>query len=320
MSPLRAPPPPATCCRATKPSPAAFGKRDVRSPRPIPEPRRRNPRIPEPYPEIHAQFSVNEKVAIEVAFGASISGARAICAMKHVGMNVAADAFMTLTLTGVVGGLVIVVADDVGLSSSQNEQDLRYWGRFGHLPILEPADSEEAYKMTQEAFELSERFATPVILRTTTRVCHVKAMVTIGSRTERPAAGFQAGTAALGHGPQLCAEAPAGGAGPRPRPGRLHRNIPAQRHRRGTDRRIGFVTSGPTYLHLRGMLSRRADPQTRLQLSAPGRTVRRFAAGVDGLVVAEETEPLIEIELRAAGITVRGKTCCRARRNCRPAC
>ena len=142
------------------------------------------------YPDIYAEWSVNEKVSLEVAFGAAMAGSRSFCAMKHVGMNVASDALMTMTLTGVAGGLVIAIADDVGLSSSQNEQDSRYWGRFAHVPVLEPADSQEAYAFTLAAFELSERFQVPVILRLTTRICHVKCLVTVGERVEKPVAGF----------------------------------------------------------------------------------------------------------------------------------
>ena len=100
------------------------------------------------YPDIYAEWSVNEKVSLEVAFGAAMAGSRSFCAMKHVGMNVASDALMTMTLTGVAGGLVIAIADDVGLSSSQNEQDSRYWGRFAHVPVLEPADSQEAHDLS----------------------------------------------------------------------------------------------------------------------------------------------------------------------------
>ena len=142
------------------------------------------------YPDLYAEWSVNEKVSLEVAFGASMAGSRAFCAMKHVGLNVASDALMTMTLTGVVGDLVIAVADDVGLSSSQNEQDSRYWGRFAHVPVLEPADSQEAYDFALAAFALSERFQVPVLLRMTTRVCHVKALVTVGERQENTACGF----------------------------------------------------------------------------------------------------------------------------------
>ena len=107
---------------------------------------------------IHAEWSVNEKVALEVALGASMDGRRALTAMKHVGLNVAADTLMSTGLTGASGGLVIAVADDVGFSSSQNEQDSRFWSRFVHLPVLEPADAQESYDMTRAAFALSERF------------------------------------------------------------------------------------------------------------------------------------------------------------------
>ena len=259
------------------------------------------------FPGVHAQFSVNEKVAIEVALGASMSGVRAICSMKHVGMNVASDAFMTATLTGAKGGLVIVVADDVGLSSSQNEQDSRYWGRFGHMPILEPADSEEAHAMTKAAFELSERFQTPVILRATTRVCHVKAMVVLGERVEGPAAAFVPE-------PERWVMVPA----------YAQRRLPLQAERDkalraesemsalnlvdpGSDRRIGFVTSGPVYLHLRESFPDAPILKLGFSHPLPVEMVRRFAATVDRLVVVEETEPLMENELKAAGLTVIGK-------------
>ena len=145
-----------------------------------------------PTNDIYTEWSVNEKVSLEVAIGAAYSGSRSFCCMKHVGLNVAADALMTLTLTGVIGGLVIAVADDVGLSSSQNEQDSRYWGRFAHLPILEPADSQEAYTMAKYAFELSEQFQTPVILRMTTRINHVKGVVVVGERIAKNSVGFAA--------------------------------------------------------------------------------------------------------------------------------
>ena len=237
----------------------------------------------------------------------SILGARAICAMKHVGMNVASDAFMTFTLTGVESAAwSSSVADDVGLSSSQNEQDSRYWAASAICRSWSRR-IQEAYKMTREAFELSERFATPVILRTTTRVCHVKAMVTIGSRTERPAAGFKPE-------PQRWVMVPSYAQKRLPVVQARDRALAAYTETsplnvvdEGTDRRIGFVTSGPTYLHLKECFP--AAPILKLGFShpVPVELVRRFAAGVDGLVVAEKTEPLIEIELKAAGITVRGK-------------
>ena len=136
---------------------------------------------------MQAEWSVNEKVALEVALGASMMGRRAITAMKHVGLNVAADTLMSSGLTGVGAGLVIAVADDVGFSSSQNEQDSRYWSRFAHLPVLEPSDAQEAYLMAREAFDLSERHQVPVLMRMTTRVCHVKRAVRLEAPLPTPA-------------------------------------------------------------------------------------------------------------------------------------
>ena len=259
------------------------------------------------YPDLHAEWSVNEKVAFEVALGASMAGARAFCAMKHVGLNVASDPLMTVTLTGIIGGLVVAVADDVGQSSSQNEQDSRYWGRFAHLPILEPADSQEAYEMTKRAFELSERFETMVIVRLTTRVCHVKALVTLGSREERRVPGFTVNPARWVMVP-----------------GNAKKRVPLQLEREkalaaysdtcdltvlepGEDRRAGFVVSGPAYLHLREAFPNAPLIKLGLSYPLPLARIRALAASVEKLVVVEETEPLIEAELRAAGLTVHGK-------------
>src|SRR5512144_799245 len=125
-----------------------------------------------------AQWAPNEKVAMEVGLGAAYGGARALVTMKHVGMNVAADPLFTAAYTGVSGALVVVSADDPGLASSQNEQDNRHYAVAAGLPMLEPSDSQEAYDLALEAFELSARFKLPVILRMTTRVCHGKSIVT----------------------------------------------------------------------------------------------------------------------------------------------
>ncbi len=260
------------------------------------------------YPDIYSEWSVNEKVAVEVAIGASLAGSRALAAMKHVGMNVASDAFMTQSLAGVIGGLVIVVADDVGLSSSQNEQDSRYWGRFGHMPILEPADSQEAYAMVKQAFALSEAYETPVIVRMTTRVCHVKAMVVLeGARFERPTPGFQ-------KNPQRWVMTPANA---KPRLPLMHQRDLALREASeasdlnvastGSDRRIGFITSGPAFMHVRETFPNAPVLKLGFSHPAPLAKIRDFAAQVDTLVVVEETEPLLETEIRAAGLAVQGK-------------
>lgn len=259
------------------------------------------------YPGIYAEWSVNEKVSLEVAIGASMAGSRSFCAMKHVGVNVAADALMTLTLTGTAGGLVVAVADDVGLSSSQNEQDSRVWGRFAHLPVLEPSDSQEAYEMAIYAFELSELFHCPVLLRMTTRVCHVKAVVGVGHRVDHPGTGFV-------REPARWVMVP-GNAGARiplmhSREKRLREfseDSPLNRVIPGGDRRVGFIASGPAYLHVREAYP--AAPVLKLGFSCPVpvEKARRFAASVERLVVVEETEPLVENELKAAGIDAHGK-------------
>ena len=259
------------------------------------------------YPDLYAEWSVNEKVSLEVAFGAAMAGSRSFCAMKHVGMNVASDALMTMTLTGVSGGLVIAIADDVGLSSSQNEQDSRYWGRFAHVPVFEPADSQEAYDFTLAAYELSERFQTPVILRLTTRICHVKALVTVGERSEKPVAGFTKDVSRWVMVPgaagkrlplmferenSLRAEAAVS---------KLNAIVP------GADRRVGFVTSGPAYMHVRESFPEAPVLKLGFSCPVPFDLVREFAKQCDQLVVVEEVEPLIETEIKAQGIAAIGK-------------
>jgi indolepyruvate ferredoxin oxidoreductase alpha subunit len=259
------------------------------------------------YDDLYAEWSVNEKVALEVAIGASLAGSRALCAMKHVGLNVASDALMTQTLIGVGGGLVVAVADDVGLSSSQNEQDSRHWGRFAHLPVLEPADAQEAYEMAREAFAISERFDCPVILRLTTRICHVKGVVVPGVREGRHVKGFQKDPARMVMTPMNAA---------RRIPLMLQREeklrefaelTDLNRIEDGKDPRIGFVTSGPTYLHV--LESFPDAPLVKLGFSYPPPMglIRSLAEQVEHLVVVEEVEPLLEQEIRAIGIPVHGK-------------
>ena len=136
------------------------------------------------YDEIYSEWAPNEKVALEVAIGASIAGARAICAMKHVGLNVAADPLFTVSYTGVNGGLVIAVADDPSMHSSQNEQDSRYYARSSKVPMLEPSDSQECKDYAKLAFEISEKFDCPVLLRLSTRVSHSQSIVELGEKSD----------------------------------------------------------------------------------------------------------------------------------------
>jgi indolepyruvate ferredoxin oxidoreductase alpha subunit len=260
------------------------------------------------YPDIYSEWSVNEKVSLEVAIGAAFAGSRSFCCMKHVGMNVASDALMTLTLTGVVGGLVIAIADDVGLSSSQNEQDSRYWGRFAHVPVFEPADSQEAYEMTKLAFDFSEKFQVPVILRMTTRINHVKGLVTVGERVPHE------NTGGFKKEPARWVMTPSG-AGKRI-PLMFERdNIlraeseasPLNSVESGTDRRVGFVASGPAWMHVKESFPNAPVLKLGFSCPIPLEKIRAFAATVEQLVIVEEVEPLVETELKAAGIECLGK-------------
>mgnify|MGYP000764355750 FL=1 len=143
------------------------------------------------YDEIYAEWAPNEKVAMEVAFGASLAGKRSFCGMKHVGLNVAADPLFTISYTGVNAGMVIGVADDAGMHSSQNEQDSRHYAKAAKLPMLEPSDSAEAISFTKLAFALSERFDTPVLLKMCTRIAHSQSIVETAAREEPPARPYQ---------------------------------------------------------------------------------------------------------------------------------
>ena len=257
---------------------------------------------------VRAEWSVNEKLALEVALGASLAGCRALAAMKHVGLNVAADTLMSAALTGVNAGLVIAVADDIGFSSSQNEQDSRYWGRFAHLPVLEPRDPQEAYLMVREAFDLSERHQMPVLLRLTTRVCHVKRRVRLQGPMPQPA------RLPYTKDPARWVLSP----------GNVARRLEVRAAReaalraeaevspwnvieQGDDRRLGIIASGPACHAAREALPDAPMLVLGFSTPAPLELARRFAAGVARVVVGEECEPLLEGELRAAGIALHGR-------------
>jgi indolepyruvate ferredoxin oxidoreductase alpha subunit len=260
-------------------------------------------------PGVYAEWSSNEKVALEVALGASMTGRRALTAMKHVGLNVAADSLMTMGLVGVKAGLVIAVSDDVGFASSQNEQDSRFWGRFVHLPVLEPADAGEAYAMTRDAFELSEHYQVPVLLRLTTRVSHVKRTVAMGEREpldarrhgyERDVARWIITPNHVGKRLELRAQ----------RDTDLAKEAAQSAWnvlRPGADRRIGFVVSGAAYHVVREAFP--DAPVLKLGFSHPLPLPLAWDldAIAEQILVVEESEPIVEHELKAAGIAVHGK-------------
>jgi indolepyruvate ferredoxin oxidoreductase alpha subunit len=260
-------------------------------------------------PGVYAEWSSNEKVALEVALGASMTGRRALTAMKHVGLNVASDSLMTMGLVGAKAGLVIAVADDIGFASSQNEQDSRFWGRFVHLPVLEPADSAEALAMTREAFEISERHQVPVLLRLTTRVSHVRRAVHVRPRgaPAQDRHGYRKDAERwiitpnhVGKRLELRAQRDAALA-------QETAVSPWNVLEPGRDRRLGFIVSGPAYHAVREAFP--DAPVLKLGYShpLPVPLARRLAESVARILVVEESEPLVEQELKAAGIAVHGK-------------
>lgn len=257
--------------------------------------------------DVYCEWSPNEKVAFEVAAGASLSGARAIVTMKHVGLNVAADPLMTLAYTGTVGGLVAVVADDPGMHSSQNEQDTRHFARFGKVPMLEPSDSREAKEMVVLGLEISEEFQTPVILRSSTRVSHSRSLVTLSSRavSQRPL-GFEKNPARFVSVPQFAR-------GMRVRlEERLARlseaanRSPANRiERRG--RKLGIVTSGIAYQYVREVFPEASVLKLGWVYPFPNALIREFAAAVDEILIVEELDDILEQHVLALGIPCQGK-------------
>jgi indolepyruvate ferredoxin oxidoreductase alpha subunit len=255
----------------------------------------------------HAQWSPNEKVALEVGLGAAYAGARTLVTMKHVGLNVAADPLFTATYTDVDGGLVIVSADDPGMASSQNEQDNRHYARAAAAPMLEPIDSQQAYDFTFTAFEISERWKIPVILRLTTRVCHSKTVVRARDASVTTA------EPAFRHDIPTRVMIPAYAKPAHHRLRKKMAEIAAWNEASGLHRvlegnpALGIIATGIGAIH-----AREAAPDARLLVLGltyplPLQLIRDFAAGVERLVVIEEGDPVLEEGLRAAGIPVEGK-------------
>jgi indolepyruvate ferredoxin oxidoreductase alpha subunit len=257
--------------------------------------------------DLYCEWSPNEKVALEVAAGASLAGARAIVTMKHVGLNVAADPLMTLSYIGTVGGLVICVADDPGMHSSQNEQDTRHYARFAKIPILEPSDSQEAKDFLVMGLEISEKYSTPVILRSTTRVSHSSGAVSLGERHAPPAGpGFQ-------KDPRRFVPIPMNA-----RPMRLRveertatlktaaSSSPANRIE-WADRSLGIIAEGIAYQYVRELAPRASVLKIGWVWPFPDDLIRQFAAGVKRLLVVEELDDILEEHIRSLGIPCEGR-------------
>ncbi len=258
------------------------------------------------YPEIYTEWSVNEKVALEVCAGASFVGARAITAMKHVGLNVAADPMFTLGYTGVTGGLVIVTCDDPGMWSSQNEQDNRHYARHAKIPMLEPSDSNEAKIFTKMAFELSEKFDCVFLLRLTTRISHSSGIVELGTRQEISLKGY---TKDIKKRLVLPAHARILHQKVEERLKSLARYSEEFPYNRieWKDKEIGIVSSGIAYMHARDVFPDASFLKLSFTYPLPERLIRKFARGVKRLIVIEEGDPILEQEIRALGIDVLGK-------------
>lgn len=258
------------------------------------------------YNDIYAEWSPNEKVAMEVAIGASISGVRAMASMKHVGVNVASDPLYTISYSGVNGGLVLVAADDPGLYSSQNEQDTRCVARAALVPVLEPSDSQEAKDFVKYAYGLSEKYDTPVIVRTTTRLAHSQGTVTLEDRVEVEDKPYQRdpgkyvmmlGNAIGRHvyvEQRMKAMAEDGSAFP------INR---AEYH----DTSIGFITSGIPYQYVKEACPNASVLKLGMVHPLPRKLIEEFASKVEKLYIFEELEPVIEEQVKSWGIEAIGK-------------
>ncbi|MBE6921577.1 MAG: indolepyruvate ferredoxin oxidoreductase subunit alpha [Ruminococcaceae bacterium] len=260
------------------------------------------------YPEVYAEWAPNEKVALEAAFGASLAGRRSFCGMKHVGLNVAADPLFTIAYTGVNAGLVIGVADDAGMHSSQNEQDSRHYARSAKIPMLEPSDSAEALEFAKLAYDLSEKFDTPVLLKMCTRVSHSQSVVETGERTEHikeyekniPKYVMMPGNAKKRHPvveerTQALIE--------------YAETADINRIEPGKDHKMGIITSSTSYQYVKEVLG---DTYPVMKLGMiwpmPEKKIQEFAASVENLVIVEELDSFIEAHCRDLGLACVGKS------------
>ena len=269
------------------------------------------------YPEVYCEWAPNEKVAMEVAIGASISGVRAMASMKHVGFNVAADPMYTVSYIGATGGLVAVVADDPGMYSSQNEQDTRQICRAAQVPVLEPSDSQEAKDFMKLAFNLSEKYDTPIVLRTTTRLAHSQGLVTledrvvpedkpyernIGKNVMMPGNAIKRHLVVEKRIKDMAEDANT----LKVAEDGVSKDIPLNRMEIN-DTKIGFITSGIPYTYVKEACPNASVLKLGLVHPLPKKLIAEFAEKVDTLYIFEELEPVIEEQVKAMGIKCIGK-------------
>ena len=262
------------------------------------------------YPGVFAEWATNEKVALDVGIGASYAGTRTLVAMKHVGVNVAADSLFSAVYTGLKAGLVLVSSDDPGMHSSQNEQDNRNYAKFAKLPMLEPSDSEEAKQFVGIALELSETFDTPVMLRTVTRISHSSTPVEV-SDEEPPAAPPE--PPPYERNPLKYVMVPANARRRHPvveerikKLAEYAEMIPINRIEPGDDN-IGIIAAGSVYQYAREIFPEAAFLKLGMVYPLPEQLIRRFAAQVKTVIVIEELDPFLEDQIRRMGIELRGK-------------
>ena len=260
------------------------------------------------FDDIYAEWSTNEKVAMEVGLGAAYTGVRALVSMKHVGLNVASDPFMAASTTGINGGMVVIVADDPGIHSSQDEQDTRHYAKLAKVPMLEPSDSQEAYDLMTTAFEISEKFDTPVLIRSSTRISHSKSVVEVNRSRVMPAK-----QAAFKHDVEKYVMLPVHA--------RLRRPLIEERLEKLTayaetfpdnriiwgERHLGVVSSGVAYQYAREVFPNASFLKLGMTYPLPQNLLSDFAAQVDRLIVIEELDPFIQENILAMGIKITGK-------------
>lgn len=264
------------------------------------------------YDEMYCEWAPNEKVAFEAAFGASLGGARSFCAMKHVGLNVAADPLYTASYIGVNGGMVCAVADDPGMHSSQNEQDSRHHAIASKTPMLEPSDSSECLNFAKLAYELSEKFDSPFLLRLSTRVSHSRSLVTLSPREERELKEYKKDVMknvmmpAMAKGAHVRVEN---------RTAALTEWADTEAVKLGVntveyfDKKLGVIAAGTTYTYAREALGEKASfLKLGMVNPLPVKLIKEFAKNVDRVVVIEELDPIIETHCKTIGVEVEGKS------------
>jgi len=258
------------------------------------------------YQEVYTEWAPNEKVAVEVAAGASIAGVRSLACMKHVGLNVASDPIYTLSYTGVNGGFVLVVADDPGIASSQNEQDTRMIARSAHLPLLEPSDSQEAKDFIKFAYEISEKYDTPVILRTTTKLSHSQSVVDLCDRVVPEDKVYERSVPKY---VMMPASAIARHKVVEDRENRLEKDaceFPINKIELN-DKKVGFITSGIAYQYVKEVAPDASILKLGIINPLPKKLIEDFVKEVETVYVFEELEPVIEEQVKSWGLKVLGK-------------